>query len=150
MCNCLAVQLDAGVADFAVVAFEQAGDCVEGCALAGAVCPEQRDDLALRDFQRQSLENEDHAIVADLDVVEPQQCTTGMADRSGPRSSRFCRSSPGRRRTSASARATYRYRSTCYRESHPSRRRWSAPALSEWTLSHTRAHDSAHPLPLSQ
>jgi len=45
-------------------------DRFERCGFAGAVGTEQRDDLAVLDLERDTLEDQDDVIVDDLDVVD--------------------------------------------------------------------------------
>src|SRR5204863_8821291 len=68
----VAKKFDASVRDFAIVAREQTRNCFEGRALASAVGAKEGHDVALLHFQRQSLEDEDYAVIADFDVGEPQ------------------------------------------------------------------------------
>jgi hypothetical protein len=60
---------------------EEAGDRPERGGLAGAVVPQQRDDLALTDLEPDALERGDLA-VRDVDVVKAKQCPLrGARDR---------------------------------------------------------------------
>ncbi len=67
-----AVQLDGAVGDFALLRAQEARDGFERGALARAVGAEQGDDLPLRHLEREALEDEDHVVVDDLDVGEPE------------------------------------------------------------------------------
>src|SRR5437879_4158773 len=55
--------------------FRSARDGLERRRLAGAVGAEQGRDAALVDVDRHALEDEDHVVVDDLDVVERQHVT---------------------------------------------------------------------------
>ena len=70
--DALAEELDLPVGDLALLRVEQARDGLEGRALAGAVGPEERDDPPLGHLERQALQDEDHIVVDDLDVGEPE------------------------------------------------------------------------------
>src|SRR5262249_49820056 len=70
--DALARQLDSALVDGAALGRQQAGDGLERRRLARAVGAEQRRDAALADVDRHALEDEDHAVVNDLDVVERQ------------------------------------------------------------------------------
>ncbi len=65
-----AVEHDRALGDLAALGVQQVGDRLERRRLAGAVGAEQRDDRALRHRERDALEDEDDAVVDDLDVVE--------------------------------------------------------------------------------
>src|SRR5690606_22165407 len=52
---------------------QQAADRLERGRLAGPVGAEEGDHAALPDFQRDSLDGEEHPVVGDLDIVEGQQ-----------------------------------------------------------------------------
>src|SRR5882762_6351084 len=68
----LVLELDRALRDVAALGPEKARDRLERRRLAGAVGAEQRRDPALADVERHALEDEDHAVVDDLDVVEAQ------------------------------------------------------------------------------
>src|SRR6266542_714659 len=115
-----AVELDGAVGDLSLLGVEEPGDGLERRRLAGPVRPEQRDDLPVRDLEREPLQDEDDVVVDDLDVLQdehgspgrrgwrrrsgvaapPPEAPTGRAtpacapDRLR-RSARACRPSPG-------------------------------------------------------
>jgi hypothetical protein len=68
--DAIAAILDAALGDFATLRVQQVGDRLEGGGLARAVRPEERDDAALRHFERNALQHEDHVVVDNLDVVD--------------------------------------------------------------------------------
>src|SRR5207247_336971 len=75
-------ELDAAVGHLAVLGLEQPRDGLERRGLARPVGAQQRHDLALGDVERESLEDQDHVTVDDLDVVQSQhrckwRATTG-------------------------------------------------------------------------
>src|SRR5207237_10373456 len=86
MVDALAGQLDRALGDGAALRGQQAGDRLERRRLAGAVGAEQRRDPAFADIDRHALEDEDHTVVDDLDVVERQHGSrrAGAGD-AGPR-----------------------------------------------------------------
>src|SRR5439155_3658158 len=85
-------ELDAAVGHLAVLGLEQPRDGLERRGLARPVGAQQRHDLALGDVERESLEDQDHVTVDDLDVVQSQhRCRWGGHDRAPhapPRSDR--------------------------------------------------------------
>src|ERR1700738_3035616 len=68
--DALPLQLDGAARHLALLALEQTGDGLERGALARPVGAEQRDDLLLLHLEGQALEDEDHVVVDDLDVVD--------------------------------------------------------------------------------
>src|SRR5262249_59367079 len=76
-----AVELDRALGDLAALGAQQARDRLERGGLAGAVGAEQRRDPALADVERHALEDEDHAVVDDLDVVEAQHAGSSINRR---------------------------------------------------------------------
>src|SRR5437867_2742743 len=72
MVDALPSQLDGALGDGAALGGQQAGNRLERRRLAGAVGAEQRRDPTLADIDRHALEDEDHIVVDDLDVVERQ------------------------------------------------------------------------------
>src|SRR4029453_2920340 len=70
--DALSHELDAAAGHPPVLGLEQTGDRLQRRRLAGAVGAEERDDLPLGDFQRESLEDEEDVSVDYLDVVQPE------------------------------------------------------------------------------
>src|SRR5207302_2597494 len=83
---------DRSVPDAPVLGPEQPRDRPEGRGLAGAVRAEERDDPAARNAERHALEDLDHVMVDDLDIVDEE----GPA--LGPPGGRRCGGGPGSRR----------------------------------------------------
>ena len=69
-------ELDAAVGHLAILGLEKPGDRLERRRLPRPVGAQERDDLAVRDLERQSLQDEDDVAVDDLDVVQRQHQTT--------------------------------------------------------------------------
>ena len=68
----LGVELDRALRHLATLGPQQARDRLQRRRFPGAVGAEQRRDPALADVERHALEDEDHAVVDDLDVVETE------------------------------------------------------------------------------
>src|SRR5262245_7501683 len=71
--DALALERDRPFGDARVVDAEETGDRPQGCALAGAVGAEQRDDLSGLDRERDALHRCDRALVDDLELVDGEQ-----------------------------------------------------------------------------
>src|SRR3977135_2394730 len=65
-------ELDRALGDFAALAVQHAGNGFQRRRLAGAVGAQQGRDRAFADADRHALEDEDDAVVDDLDVVDRQ------------------------------------------------------------------------------
>ena len=76
--DALALELDRALGHVAALGRQQVGDRLERRALARAVGAEQRDDLALRHFQRHALQHEDDVVVDHLDVVHREIGRRGL------------------------------------------------------------------------
>jgi hypothetical protein len=70
--DAIAVELHRALGDLAPLGAEQTRDRLQGGGLAGAVGAQQRGDAPLRAGDGHALEDEDYAVVDDLDVVEAQ------------------------------------------------------------------------------
>ena len=104
--DALAVELDRAVGDLALLGVEEPGDRLQGGGLAGAVRAEERDDLAPRDLEREPLQDEDHVVVDDLDVLQARASTSPLRAGGGsgrPRQRRYRPSHSGLRGMSYSA-----------------------------------------------
>src|SRR6185369_16788938 len=66
----LAPEFDVSLRDFATLGTEKVRDCLQRRRLAGAIRPEQGDDLDFGDRERHSLQDEDDVVVDDLDVAD--------------------------------------------------------------------------------
>ena len=68
--DALAVELDAAAGDFAQLRAQQAGDRAQRRGLAGAIGPQQADDFAWRNLDRNPAQHQDNVMVDYFDVVE--------------------------------------------------------------------------------
>ena len=78
--DALAHEFDRAVGDLTVLVVEQAGDRLEGGALAGAVGPQQGHDAAFGDLDGNAFDHEDDLVVFDLDVVDLQDHVLGQTN----------------------------------------------------------------------
>ena len=61
---------DAAVGDPCIVDAEKAGNCPQGCGLAGTVGAEDGDDLSGLNAQADALHRRDRAVINDLELVD--------------------------------------------------------------------------------
>src|SRR6185436_19874714 len=64
------VKLDRALAHFPAFGMKKIGNRFESCRLAGAIRAKQRNDAAARNFERDTLQHENHMVVNDLDIVD--------------------------------------------------------------------------------
>ena len=65
-----ALEDDRALRDVAALGAQQIGDRLQRRGLARAIGAEQRNETALRHGERNALQDEDHVVVDDLDIVD--------------------------------------------------------------------------------
>ena len=75
--NALALEFDRAFGHFATLTVQQVADCAQRRRLAGTIAAQERNDAAFGYGEGDALEDEDHVVVNNLDVIHTEEDIRG-------------------------------------------------------------------------